>query len=101
MMRKTALAIGFSFLLSISQNTVAQLAPPQATSDVVPGAEWQLAKPESVGISSARLEAIRSWIATQETSAMMVVVRGKLIFSYGDVSHSSKVASVRKSVLGM
>jgi hypothetical protein len=32
---------------------------------------------------------------------MMVIVRGRAIFSYGDVSHSSRVYSVRKSVLGM
>jgi CubicO group peptidase (beta-lactamase class C family) len=32
---------------------------------------------------------------------MLVVVQGRVIFSYGDVTHTSKVASVRKSVLGM
>ncbi len=31
----------------------------------------------------------------------MVIVQGRVIFSYGDVSHPSNVASVRKSVLGM
>lgn len=32
---------------------------------------------------------------------MMVVVQGRVIFSYGDTSHTSKIASVRKSVLSM
>jgi CubicO group peptidase (beta-lactamase class C family) len=32
---------------------------------------------------------------------MMVIVQGRVIFSYGDVSHTSKIASVRKSVLNM
>ncbi len=32
---------------------------------------------------------------------MMVLANGKVIFSYGDVAHVSKIASVRKSVLAM
>src|SRR5262249_60024072 len=32
---------------------------------------------------------------------MMVVVQGRVIFSYGDVTHASKIASARKSVLAM
>ena len=71
------------------------------TDNVVPGAEWQQASPESVGYSSAMLEALLGWVKTQDTTSMMVVVQGRVIFSYGDVSHTSKVASVRKSVLGM
>jgi CubicO group peptidase (beta-lactamase class C family) len=69
--------------------------------DVVPGTEWQQASPESVGYSTAKLEALRGWVKTQDTGSMMVIVQGRVIFSYGDVSHTSKVASVRKSVLGM
>jgi len=74
---------------------------PLITGDVVPGAQWQQVKPEAVGYSSAKLEALRGWVRTQDTSAMMVVVQGRVIFSYGDMSHTSKVASVRKSVLAM
>lgn len=69
--------------------------------DVVPGAEWQQTSPESVGYSTAKLEALRGWVKTQDTGSMMVIVQGRVIFSYGDVLHTSKVASVRKSVLGM
>jgi CubicO group peptidase (beta-lactamase class C family) len=69
--------------------------------DVVPGADWLQVSPESVGYSSAKLEALRGWLKTQDTSSMVVVAQGRIIFSYGDVSHTSKVASVRKSVLGM
>jgi CubicO group peptidase (beta-lactamase class C family) len=67
----------------------------------VPGTEWERAKPESLGYSSARLEALRGWLKPQQTDAMMVVVHGKVIFEYGDLSLATKVASVRKSVLGM
>jgi CubicO group peptidase (beta-lactamase class C family) len=44
---------------------------------------------------------MRGWLKTQATGSMMVIVGGRVIFSYGDVTHTSKVASVRKSVLGM
>jgi CubicO group peptidase (beta-lactamase class C family) len=75
---------------------------PQANDSMrVPGTEWERAKPESLGYSSARLEALRGWLKTQQTDAMMVVVHGKVIFEYGDLSLATKVASVRKSVLGM
>ncbi len=67
-----------------------------------PGADWQrIAKPESVGYSSARLEALRVWLKTQDTTAMMVSIGGRVLFEYGDVNLVSRVASVRKSILGM
>lgn len=36
-----------------------------------------------------------------ETTSMMVLEKGKVIFEYGDVSEISFISSVRKSVLGM
>ena len=92
---RTLLAL---FLLAAA--SFAQTPPPD-DSDRVPGAEWERGKPESMGYSSARLEAVRAWLKTQQTAAMMVVVHGKVIFEYGDLALTSKVASVRKSVLGM
>lgn len=75
--------------------------PARISGDVYPGAAWEEVKPEAVGYSSAKLEALRAWVKTQDTASMMVVVQGRVIFSYGDASHTSKVASVRKSVLDM
>ena len=69
---------------------------------VFPGADWEhIAKPESAGYSSARLDVLRAWMKTQHTTAMMVVVGGRVLFEYGDVKHVSVLASARKSVLGM
>jgi CubicO group peptidase (beta-lactamase class C family) len=59
------------------------------------------ATPEAEGFSSARLDVLRKWLQTEPTTAMMVISHGKVIFSYGDVSHVSKIASVRKSILAM
>ena len=67
----------------------------------VPGVAWTTVKPETIGYSSPRLESLRSWLKTLDTKAMLVAVHGQVIFEYGDVSHASKVASVRKSVLSM
>ncbi len=92
------LMLGWGWLPACSQGE----PPTQPISgDVVPGAEWQTAPPEAVGFSSAKLEALRGWLKTQDTGSMMVVVQGRVIFSYGDVTHTSKIASVRKSVLDM
>jgi hypothetical protein len=80
-------------------------APPQDASASdwtrVPRADWARVKPDAAGYSSARLEALRAWLKTQQTTAMLVAVHGTVIFEYGDLSRVSKVASVRKSVLAM
>lgn len=76
-------------------------APPNDDTTHVPGVEWERGKPESMHYSGARLEALRAWLKAQQTTAMMVVVHGKVIFEYGDLKLASKVASVRKSVLSM
>jgi CubicO group peptidase (beta-lactamase class C family) len=69
---------------------------------VVPGADWErVAKPESIGYSSPKLEALRAWLKTQQTTSMVVSVGGRVLFEYGDSRYVSKVASVRKSILAM
>ena len=83
--------IGLSFYL-----------PPFAAQTVVPGADWEsIETPESVGFSSKRLDAVRDWVESLDTTALMVVVGGRVLFSYGDVTHLSYLASGRKSVLAL
>src|SRR5262245_39881787 len=67
----------------------------------VPGAEWTVVPPERAGFYGPRLEVLRAWLKTGDTAAMVVAVHGQVIFEYGDVKLSSKVASVRKSILAM
>lgn len=81
---------------------------PRATVDaapsaaIVPGAAWErVASPESAGYSSARLEALRGWVRSLDTTAMLVSVGGRSLFEHGDLSHLSYLASVRKSVLAI
>jgi CubicO group peptidase (beta-lactamase class C family) len=66
-----------------------------------PGTDWVSVSPETEGFSSAKLEILRAWLKTEPTHSMMVVANGKVIFSYGDVAHVSKINSVRKSILSM
>jgi CubicO group peptidase (beta-lactamase class C family) len=66
-----------------------------------PGTEWKQVSPESEGFSAERLDALRSFLKTHQTDAMMVIVRGHVVFEYGDTKLVSKVASVRKSVLSL
>jgi len=73
----------------------------QTLNPVFPGTDWERAQPAAVGLSAGRLDVLRSWLKMQKTTAMMVVVGGRVAFEYGDVSRATKIASVRKSVLAM
>jgi hypothetical protein len=55
---------------------------------VVPGADWdRVGKPESIGYSSAKLEALRGWLKTQQTNSMVISVGGRILFEYGDSTY--------------
>src|SRR5690348_5122809 len=68
---------------------------------VFPGAEWQHVGAKEAGFSEARLDVLRAWLKTQRTTGLVVVSDGRVLLEYGDVTRTSKVASVRKSVLAM
>jgi CubicO group peptidase (beta-lactamase class C family) len=69
---------------------------------VFPGKEWErIEKPETAGYSSARLQALRGWLQSLDTTAMIVSVGGRSLFEYGDLTHQSYLASVRKSILAI
>lgn len=54
-------------------------SPARIVGETVPGVEWQQTSPQSVGYSSTKLEALRAWLKTEGTTAMMVVVQGQFI----------------------
>src|SRR5207249_3199424 len=73
-----------------------------APASVFPGAAWErIERPETVGYSSARLQAMRTWVQSLDTTAMIVSVGGRSLFEYGDLTHQSYLASARKSVLAI
>jgi CubicO group peptidase (beta-lactamase class C family) len=97
MRRKISLA---AVRLALVAVLLSQLMSAQSPPDF-PGKDWQLVSPESEGYSSKKLEALRAWLAAGPTTAMVIVVHGHMIFSYGDTALVSKIASVRKSILSI
>jgi len=85
------------FLLATAASIGAQPAP--AT---FPGATWQrVDDPTRIGWSKTGLDSVQSMISRMNSSAMVVVEHGRIVYSYGDVAAQSYLASVRKSVLSM
>jgi hypothetical protein len=70
----------FLFCLCVSLPSSSQ-TPTQPQN---PSPDWQTLRPEVAGYSTPRLEALRAWLKTGQTSAMIVVVHGKVIFQYGE-----------------
>jgi CubicO group peptidase (beta-lactamase class C family) len=57
--------------------------------------------PASVGFDARRLQALQDYVSGLDTTAVQIVVGGHMVFEYGDTTHVSYVASVRKSLLAM
>jgi CubicO group peptidase (beta-lactamase class C family) len=90
--------IAFSLSLGASHPQTAE----KGKTAVFPGKEWErIEKPETAGYSSARLQALRGWLQSLDTTAMIVSVGGRSLFEYGDLTHQSYLASVRKSILAI
>jgi CubicO group peptidase (beta-lactamase class C family) len=92
--------------MSIQQCAFARLLvivfPILSWAQPLPGKDWAKAdKPESAGFSSRRLAALTPLVQTLDTSAMMVVSKGQVVFEYGDLAKLSYLASCRKSILAM
>ena len=88
-------------IVAVLLMTVADPRAHAQTAPDFPAKDWQLVTPESEGYSSKKLEALRAWLAAGPTTAMVIVVHGHMIFSYGDTAKVSKIASVRKSILSI
>jgi len=69
---------------------------------VYPGETWERIKdPSSAGYSAKGLEKVLEYVKTLDTTGLMVVVGGKVLFEYGDLKQLSYLASVRKSILSI
>src|SRR5206468_2062550 len=74
----------------------------QRTSAIFPGDTWhRVPDPTRVGWSKAGLDSVQALISRMNSSAMVVVEHGKIVYSYGDLTAQSYLASVRKSILSM
>ena len=75
------------------------------TDVVVPGEQWEdVARGDLAGYgwSADALQRTSAFIRdSANTTGLVVVDRGRIVFDYGDVSELSYLASVRKSILAM
>ena len=79
-----------------------QPAVSAAAANVYPAAEWERwPAPEAAGYSGAGLAAAEERLREIDTTSFLVIVGGRVLFEYGDVSELSYLASVRKSILSM
>ena len=69
---------------------------------IFPGAEWErIPDPSAVGYCADKLDRVTERAKQLSTTGMMAVLSGRVLYSYGDVTTVSYLASVRKSVLAM
>ncbi len=101
MRRATRIAAALAALFAC----VAFTGPARAISSqssVFPGAEWQrIGDPKSAGYCQPGLDAATARAKQVATTAMTVVVGGRVLWDYGDQQFISYLASVRKSILAM
>lgn len=65
-----------------------------------PSTEWErVSDVAAVGWSEAGLQAVEACAEGQETDALMIVQGGKIIYTYGDITHKYLCHSIRKSIL--
>ena len=89
-------------LLTLLSFIAAGGANAQTVHTVFPGESWQrVADPTRIGWSKAGLDSVQAFISRLNSSAVVVVEHGKIVYSYGDVAAQSYLASVRKSILSM
>ena len=65
---------------------------------VFPGADWERA---TNGLRSETVAGVDAYVRTLDTTALMIVRHGRLVYEYGDIKRLSYLASARKSVLSM
>jgi len=67
---------------------------------VFPGAEWErIDDPRSAGYCTTDFAEATEHVKALPTTAVMVIVGGRVLWQYGDVEAVSYLASVRKSIL--
>jgi CubicO group peptidase (beta-lactamase class C family) len=100
-------ALALSLALFVASASCAPTTAPPATrpisaAAVFPAADWErIADLPAAGYCQDKLDLVTAKAQTLPTTSMMVVVGGRVLYEYGDVTTVSYLASVRKSVLAM
>ncbi len=79
------------------------LIPNWLAAQTFPGTTWtSYSRAEDAGYMSKHLTELRDFIVdNMNTTGLVVVVKGKVLFQYGDIEELSYLASCRKSILAM
>ncbi len=86
-----------TFILLVSQIEVAQA---QTKKSAFPGKKWEIVKnPEELGLSKAKLLEAKKHGDKSNTSAVMIIVQGKVAYQWGEVGRKYNTHSIRKSVI--
>jgi CubicO group peptidase (beta-lactamase class C family) len=73
---------------------------PSAGHPTYPGISWDvIERPEAVGWSSSKLARAKTYADFIDTAALMVIVDGRVLCQWGDVSAKFMMHSMRKSLL--
>ena len=64
-----------------------------------PGSEWDRITPEQAGWSASELDAAQKWSTLIGTTSVVIIQRGAIVASWGDVSADILLNSARKSLL--
>ena len=101
MLRPTRITAALAALFAcVVLSGPARAVPSQ--SPVFPAAEWQrISDSNAAGYCQAGLDAATARAKQLATTAMTVVVGGRVLWDYGDQQFISYLASVRKSILAM
>src|SRR4051794_9372081 len=92
-----SIAIGLSTL-----SPIGTAADSSSAGKTNPGRSWERSSaPEEAGFRSAGLNTLEQTLFTKPTTSLLIVKNGKIVYSYGDISHVSYLASARKSVLSI
>jgi CubicO group peptidase (beta-lactamase class C family) len=86
--------------LALAPGTSTRPETSQPTS-VFPDRAWASIDAQSAGTTAQRLAALRDLLRMGQTTGMVVIVGGRVVFDYGDTAEVSYVASVRKSLVSM
>jgi CubicO group peptidase (beta-lactamase class C family) len=77
--------------------TLVAAGPAFAARHTFPAADWAQGDPPPAD----RAEALRALLRAGETTGVLVIQRGRVLFEYGDVRATSYLASARKSLVSM
>ena len=90
-------------VLALAAASACSTAPVADSAEAVyPADSWErIAEPAAAGFSAEALDAIHPYVEGINTSAVMAVVGGRVVFEHGPVDSLSYLASVRKSILAM